>query len=71
MNNMHRTWKQWFLMHWVVGTKIKTSETNEIIFRTNTSRWIMIAWFHMMWIQWKLEIKYPNFHVISWLDWEK
>jgi hypothetical protein len=65
-----RNWSQWFRMHWVVNVSVNISEKETKIFRTPSSRWYILALFHMLYLESKIKNEYTFCNINSWLDWE-
>jgi len=68
--NYGRSWRQWFLMHWVIGAAVVISDNDTRQFRFQSTRWFLFAYIHMIRIQQKLESEYSCCRVITWMDWE-
>ena len=69
--NYGRSWRQWFLMHWVVGATVVIQDSDIRQFRFQSTRWFLLAYIHMIYIQQKLEKEYSGCRVITWMDWEE
>jgi len=65
-----RTWSQWFRMHWVIGISVILSENETKQFHIETTRWWLIAYFHMLYLENKFRDSYVGCRVVSWMDWK-
>ena len=67
----HRTWSDWFRMHWVIGVTVKMTDSQVNQYVVESTRWWILACIHMLVVEYRFKSKYPSAQqVITWLDWK-